>query len=304
MLPARSQATSVGRWNDSPSAPAPGSPPPRPPPAPGAPPRPPGRRAAATAGGTAAAVTAATASRGVRGRLARPACRPGRHQRQRRHAHRFRLAAENHLHAPVGIELDHLRRRLIDDPDVVLRIDAHLLRLQQTVGALADLPDELAGLVELQQPGSAVRHRARGAERDRRIAGARVEEDVALRIGRHAGRFPHVNGVGEPQQIGARLERNLGNRRLGDDPAAGGERDRREHRLDGSFHGVLLYRALAVVGAGFGFKMIFWARQAEISDTNSSFGLRQSISCTVLNSPRPLPALPNRPMIRPSSSIL
>jgi acyl-CoA synthetase (AMP-forming)/AMP-acid ligase II len=45
-------------------------------------------------------------------------------------------------------------------------------------------------------------------------------------------------------------------------------------------------------------------RQLVISPTTSSFGLRQSISWTVLNSPRPLPALPNRPMMRPSSSIL
>ena len=86
-------------------------------------------------------------------------------ERQRRHAHRFRLAAENHLHAPVRIELDHLRRHLIDDPDVVLRIDAHLLRLQQAVRALADLADELAGPIELEQPRAAVRHGARGAER-------------------------------------------------------------------------------------------------------------------------------------------
>ena len=69
-----------------------------------------------------------------------------------RHRHRFRLAAQNHLHAAVRVELDDLRRHLIDDPDVVLRIDAHLLRLQEAVDALADLAHELARAIELEQP--------------------------------------------------------------------------------------------------------------------------------------------------------
>ena len=71
------------------------------------------------------------------------------------------------------------------------------------------------------------------------------------------------------------------------------------------FHvGLLVYFAPAAVVGFCGFRMIFCARQAEISDTNSSFGLRQSISWMVLNSPSPLPALPNLPTIVPSSSIL
>ena len=52
---------------------------------------------------------------------------------QRRNAFRLRLAAEQHLHRPFGIELDDHARHLIDDPDVVLRIDAHLLREQEAV---------------------------------------------------------------------------------------------------------------------------------------------------------------------------
>ena len=61
--------------------------------------------------------------------------------------------------------------------------------------------------------------RARRAERDGRVAGPRVEEDVALRVGRDAGRFTHVDVVGELQEIRRlRVERNLGNRELrGDD---------------------------------------------------------------------------------------
>ena len=195
------------------------------------PPRPPRRRRPLRR--AAAAATAGAHRRGRRRRLGaglddRHAGR-GRRQRQRRHAHRFRLAAENHLHAPVRIELDHLRRHLIDDPDVVLRIDAHLLRLQETVRALADLADELAGPIELEQPRSAVRHGARGAERHRRVAGPGVEEDVALGVGGDAGRFTHVDVVGETSADRRRIERHLGNRDWATDPAAGARARCREH---------------------------------------------------------------------------
>ena len=60
----------------------------------------------------------------------RDARRP-RRQRQRRNRIASGLRLEHHLHAAVRIELDHLRRHLIDDPDVVLRIDAHLLRAEK-----------------------------------------------------------------------------------------------------------------------------------------------------------------------------
>ena len=66
-------------------------------------------------------------------------------------------------------------------------------------------------------------------------------------------------------------------------------------------HGILPYRLDVVVVWR---RRIFCTRQALISETISSSGLRQSMPCTVWNWPSALPALPNLPMIFPSSSIL
>src|SRR5262249_7102796 len=68
-------------------------------------------------------------------------------------------------------------------PDVVRRIDAHLLREVQRVEALADLLDELAVLIELEQPRPVVVEGALVAERRDRVAGPRVHEHVAPGIG-------------------------------------------------------------------------------------------------------------------------
>ena len=43
-----------------------------------------------------------------------------------------------------------------------------------------------------------------------RRAGAGVDEDVPLRVGGDAGRFAEVNVVGELQQIGIRVVRDVG----------------------------------------------------------------------------------------------
>ena len=45
-----------------------------------------------------------------------------------------------------------------------LRIDAHGLREQESVHALADFADEFAGAVELEQPRAAVREGARAPD--------------------------------------------------------------------------------------------------------------------------------------------
>jgi hypothetical protein len=94
-----------------------------------------------------------------------------------------------------------------------LRIDAQLLRLQHAVAALADLTGELARLVELEQARSAVRHGARRAQRDRRIAGACVDVDVALGIGGDAGDFAKVQTRRQRENLRGG-ERNLGNLQL------------------------------------------------------------------------------------------
>jgi len=51
-----------------------------------------------------------------------------------RYCHRLGFAAKNHLHASIRVEFDDcvdIDRR----PDVVLRIDTHLLRLQEAINA-------------------------------------------------------------------------------------------------------------------------------------------------------------------------
>ena len=74
---------------------------------------------------------------------------------------------------------------------------------------MSDLAHEFAGLVELEQPRAAVREHARSARDRVGIAGARVDEDVALGIGRHAGRFAQVDVLGQLQQIRSRIERDF-----------------------------------------------------------------------------------------------
>jgi hypothetical protein len=75
-------------------------------------------------------------------------------------------SAQHHLHSAVRIELDDLRRHLIDHPDVVLRIDADLLRLKESIKALAKLARELAAAIELEQPSAAVGDSSRSTNRD------------------------------------------------------------------------------------------------------------------------------------------
>src|SRR4029453_19143081 len=100
--------------------------------------------------GASSAGRATSSCRRFRRRLKDRNAGSKRRQRKSWDPHRFRLAAQKYLPAPVRIELDHLRGHLIDDPDVVLRIDPHLLRLQHAVRALPDLADEFAGPIELE----------------------------------------------------------------------------------------------------------------------------------------------------------
>ena len=108
--------------------------------------------------------------------------------------------------AALRIELHDHVGHLVDDPDVVLRIDADLRGEQEAVEALADLARELAVAIELEQPRSAMRERARRGHRDRRMAGARVDEDVAARIRRHAADFAEIDVVGQRQRVRRRIE--------------------------------------------------------------------------------------------------
>ena len=165
MLPARSHATSVGRLNVEPGVPDPGAPPPRAAAAAGAAPRPPPR---------AALGRRATPPRAAARRRHRPP--PGRTLI----ASGFRPSTR--ATRPSRVELDDLAGRLVDRPDVVLRIDPQTDRRVEAVDVLPQLALELAVPVELQQARAAARERAVVAERRVRMAGARVDEDLALRI--------------------------------------------------------------------------------------------------------------------------
>ena len=63
--------------------------------------------------------------------------------------------------------------------------------------------------IELEQPRAAVREWPRGADRDRRMTRARVDEDVALRIGRHAADFAEIEAGGQLKRVGDRIELDL-----------------------------------------------------------------------------------------------
>src|SRR4029079_8473124 len=89
----------------------------------------------------------------------------------RRVVERFRLASEQKGDAALRIELHDHRRHLVDDPEVVLWIDADLRGEEKPVPPLADFAGELAVAIELEQTRSTVHERTRRGHRDRRMAG-------------------------------------------------------------------------------------------------------------------------------------
>src|SRR5262245_27391381 len=143
----------------------------------------------------------------------------------------------------------------------------------------------------------------RARHRHRRVAGTRVDEDVAARIGRHAADFAEVDVVGKRQRIRRRIEVDR-RRVLSSD--RGCERNcpaKREREFDQGLHGALPQRP-ALGRAGVGCRMYFCTRHDSISPRISSFGLRQSILWTTWKPGGILPGLPNLPMTVPSISAL
>ena len=88
---------------------------------------------------------------------------------------------------PSRAELHDDVRALVDGPDVVVLVDAHRVRERHAVAAAAELLDEGAGLIELEQA---------------RLAAARVDEHVPLRIGGHAHALAHVQPAGSFKKFG------------------------------------------------------------------------------------------------------
>ena len=132
--------------------------------------------------------------------------RAGGRRRRRTHVDDFRLPAEHQHDAALGIELHHLVGRLVDGPDVVLRIDAQAEGGIEAVDVLPQLADELAAGVELEQPRAAAIERAVVAQRGVGVTGARVDEDAALRVAADAGHLAEVD-VGRACAAGRRWRR-------------------------------------------------------------------------------------------------
>jgi hypothetical protein len=103
---------------------------------------------------------------------------------------------------------------LIDDPNVVLRIDAHLLSDHEPIRILADLTNEFAGPVELVQARASVSEGPRGADCDRGMAGPRVDENISLGVSGHARHFADRNAVGVLQQVRIGIKGDFGRRIL------------------------------------------------------------------------------------------
>ena len=162
----------------------------------------------------------------------------------RRILNRFRLPSEEKRDAALRIELHHHRGHLVDDPDVVLRIDANLRGEQEPVDSLADLARELPVAIELEQPRAAVRERTRRRQRHRRMAGARVDEDVAARIGRHAADFAEIDVVGQRQRHSAPNRSSSPAPRSGRTAASPPGRLRPTARSKDALHRRLLHGAL------------------------------------------------------------
>ena len=120
-----------------------------------------------------------------------------RHQRQL--LERIGPLAEHHQQLAVGAELLDDVGAFVDGPDVVVLVDAHRVREREAVAAGAELLDEGAVLIELEQT---------------RLAAAREDEHVALRVGGDAGALTHVEAGRQLEEVRDRLERNFRCRRL------------------------------------------------------------------------------------------
>ena len=116
---------------------------------------------------------------------------------------RLGLAPEHHRHPALRVELDDHVGAFVGGPDVVVLVDAHSVRERPGVEILADLADEFALGIELQDLRGGVAVRRTGAR-----SAARIDEDVALGVDRNAGGLAEVHVVGQLQQIGHRLVGN------------------------------------------------------------------------------------------------
>src|SRR4051812_10983129 len=132
---------------------------------------------------------------------------------RRRHSNgdRFRFTAENHQHTPLRIELDDLARSLVNDPDVVLRVDMDGMRDLKRVNPLSNFTHECTAAIELQQTRASMREQSRIAERDGRIARTRVHEQLSTRVRRDARDFTEIKIRRQLEEVRRGVKRDLRN---------------------------------------------------------------------------------------------
>src|ERR1700736_4682020 len=68
-------------------------------------------------------------------------------RRAHRIVDRLRFSAQGHHNAALGIKLDDHVGPFVHDPDVVLRVDAHGMRLDKPIKSLPDFADVLSVLI-------------------------------------------------------------------------------------------------------------------------------------------------------------
>ena len=115
---------------------------------------------------------------------------------------RFLLAPEDHLHAALGIELDHHVRAFVDGPKVIVFVEADGVREGPGVEIMSDFANVISVRPEFENL------RGGGAIGGAGGVAARKDEDMILRVHGHARGLTQI-------QVGRKLE-EIGNRLIGD----------------------------------------------------------------------------------------
>src|SRR3954451_21410847 len=103
------------------------------------------------------------------------------------------LLAERQQDLALLIQLEHLRTGVVSNPEVSVRVDRHLVRSRENVGA--EVLQEFSGRVELKDGGDALSRTVAGHASDGRNAATIDGPERATRRDRYAGcRAPHPAG--------------------------------------------------------------------------------------------------------------
>src|SRR5439155_1727638 len=93
---------------------------------------------------------------------------------------------------------------LVDDPEIVVLVEPHAVRVTEPVHTLSDLSNELTGLIELEQ----LRRRVAVERPARRAARVIQDDDVSLRVDGDGEQLAEVHVGRNLQEVGRRVEWN------------------------------------------------------------------------------------------------